>query len=394
MPATRFGGDLAPAARLRMGALVGLLALPIFLPLDLRWGPTDRWSLALAYGCYLLLVLTELAASWLVRSQRILLEMTFLLIAGTVANANFFFYRAHVDAAVAAAMLTVLMMGSVFLFPWTPRRTLVICALTSIPFLAIVAARLPSEGNPAHVAYGAAALVVGVMVALAGALEMARARASLARAQGELSSLSARLMTSQEEERRRLSRELHDGVGQSITAVAAYLQSLEQQLPPERADLRARATDARRLASRTLAEIRELSQLLRPSTLDDFGLLPSLTTYLREFQDRHGIAAHLLTDGLPERLPPDMETAVYRVVQEALTNVARHAHATRVRVTCRATAAELTVEVDDDGVGLGGRNGSGVGLIGIRERVLGLGGRVSLSSPGGVRLAVHLPLDR
>jgi signal transduction histidine kinase len=237
-------------------------------------------------------------------------------------------------------------------------------------------------------------LLAGIAIAIAGSVVLAGARDSLDRAQADLSHLSTRLMTSQEEERRRLSRELHDGLGQSITAVAAYLQSLERQIPPELPDLRARATDARRLALRTLAEIRELSQLLRPSTLDDFGLLPSLTTYLREFQDRHGIAAHLVTENLPERLPPDMETAVYRVVQEALTNVARHAHATQVRVSCRAAGGELTVEVHDDGVGLTSQNGGGVGLIGIRERVLGLGGRVSLASRGGVRLAVHLPLDR
>jgi signal transduction histidine kinase len=377
-----------------MGAAIGLAALPIFLPLDLRYGPSDRWLLVLSYAFYLALVLTALAASWLVRSQRRLLEMTFLLIVGTAVNANVFFYRAGVDLAVAANMLTVLMMGAAFLFPWTPRRTAVVCAVTGLPFLVLVASRVATDANQAHVAYGAGALVVGVMVAIAGSVVLASARDSLARAQAELSNLSARLMTSQEEERRRLSRELHDGVGQSITAVAAYLQSLEQQIPPTLPDLRSRATDARRLASRTLAEIRELSQLLRPSTLDDFGLLPSLTTYLREFQHRHGIAAHLVAEGLPERLPPDMETAVYRVVQEALTNVARHAHATHVRVTCRAADGALTVEVDDDGVGLTGRNGSGVGLIGIRERVLGLGGRVTLSSRGGVRLAVHLPLAR
>ena len=377
-----------------MAATIGLAALPIFVPLDLRYGPTDHWTLAISYGCYLMLVLAAIAASWLVTDAERLLHMTFLIVVGTSVNANCFFYRAHVDLAVAASMLTVTMMGAAFLFPWTPARTLALCGITCAPFFALTARRIGTDPNPAHLAYGVGTLLCGIMVAFAGAVVLDRARTSLARAQAELSNLSARLMTSQEEERRRLSRELHDGVGQSITAVADYLQSLEQQIPPTLPELRFRATDARRLASRTLAEIRELSQLLRPSTLDDFGLVPSLTTYLREFQDRHGIAAHLLLDDLPERLPPDMETAVYRVVQEALTNVARHAHATRVRVSCRATDGQLTVEVHDDGVGLTGRNGGGVGLIGIRERVLALGGRVTLSSRGGVRLTVRLPLER
>jgi len=394
MPTSQRGGDLRLATRLRIGAAIGLAALPVFLPLHLRYGPSDHAPLAVSYGCYAALALAALAASWLVRSPRRLLDMTFLLVVGTALDANLYFHRSEVDLAVAANLLTVLLMGSALLFPWTPRRTAAACAITALPFLVIVAARPPGAANPAHAAYGTAALVVGAMVALAGSVVLRGAREGLARAQQELAGLSARLMTSQEEERRRLSRELHDGVGQSISAVAAYLQSLERQIPAERPDLRLRAADARRLAVRTLAEIRELSQLLRPSTLDDFGLVPSLTTYLREFQERHGIAAHLSADGLPERLPPDMETAVYRVVQEALTNVARHAHATRVRVTCRADESELTVEVHDDGIGLSGRNGGGVGLIGIRERILGLGGRVHLASRGGVQLVVHLPLAR
>src|SRR2546422_8741206 len=138
-------------------------------------------------------------------------------------------------------------------------------------------------------------------------------------------------MSVHEEERHRLSRDLHEDIGQSLAAVSTYLQAIEQQLPPALGELRARAADARRLAAKTVAQLRELSQLLRPSVLDDYGLMPSLQTCLKDFQERHGVTATLSSEGVPERLPAPIETAIYRVVQEALTNVARHARAPRAR---------------------------------------------------------------
>jgi len=223
-------------------------------------------------------------------------------------------------------------------------------------------------------------------------------RKNLLQRQRELTALSDRLMFVQEEQLRQLSRELHDELGQSLTAVSSYLWVLQQQLPSQPATLRAGASEARRLVARILGQMRELSQLLRPPVLDLYGLIPSLEAHLQTFEKRHGIAAGFVVSGVPERLPPETETALYRIAQEALTNVARHARATRVRVTLTVVDGELRLEIEDDGGGLpqnGNGNGrrAGVGLIGIRERARGLGGTTTVASGRGVLLAVRLPLD-
>src|SRR5437762_1101737 len=193
-----------------------------------------------------------------------------------------------------------------------------------------------------------------------------------------------RLISVQEEQLRRLSRELHDELGQSLTAVSSYLWLLERKLPPDLGELRARASEARRLVAKTLGEMRELSQLLRPPGLDLYGLAGSLEAHLEAFRGRHQIATKFTAEGLPERLPEEIETALYRIIQEALTNVARHARAKRVWVALTGKGDELRLEVRDDGVGLPADNGasrpSGIGLIGIRERVRALRGTVTLSS--------------
>ena len=216
------------------------------------------------------------------------------------------------------------------------------------------------------------------------------------RRESELTALSARLMAVQEENWRRLSHELHEELGQSLSAVLSYLWSIERDLPEQYAEMRGRAAEARRLAAETVAQMRELSQLLRPSVLDDYGLVPSLDTYLKAFAERHQITASFSAEGLPARLSVEVETALYRIAQEALTNVARHAHASRVRVGLEAEGRELRLEVEDDGVGLPTRQGAagmpGTGLIAIHERVRRLGGTLSMHSGSGTRLRVRLPI--
>ena len=125
----------------------------------------------------------------------------------------------------------------------------------------------------------------------------------------------------------------------------AYLWLMEKDVPEDLVGLRERAAEARRLVSKTLAQMRELSQLLRPSVLDDLGLVPSLDSHLRAFGDRHQIAAAFDAEGLPERLPAAIETALYRIVQEGLTNVVRHARARHVRVTLRLEDDVLRLEI-------------------------------------------------
>jgi signal transduction histidine kinase len=148
--------------------------------------------------------------------------------------------------------------------------------------------------------------------------------------------------------------------------------------------------------NRTIAAMREVSQLLRPSVLDALGLVPSLDGLLKSFADRHQIATTLASDGLPERLPADLETALYRITQEALTNVARHARAKHVRVALAAIGGDLRLEIEDDGIGIPQRSpgaaSAGTGLVGIRERVRAIGGQLAITSRKGVRVSVEVAL--
>src|SRR5262249_3226601 len=176
---------------------------------------------------------------------------------------------------------------------------------------------------------------------------------------------SERLMSMQEEDRRKLSRELHDGIGQSLTALVSYFWLIERQLPTDLVGLRADGAEMRRLTAKTLGDVRELSQILRPSALDDYGLRPSLDAHLKAFAARHRIIASFAADGLPERLPPPVETALYRITQEALANVARHARASRVQVTLGCIGDQLRLEVADDGAGFPALLAGGTGPSGI-----------------------------
>jgi len=203
----------------------------------------------------------------------------------------------------------------------------------------------------------------------------------------------------QEDERRAIARELHDEIGQALTAVDVELAVAERTLGT---DGRAAAAihEARTVTQRALGGVRDLSQLLRPSMLDDFGLPDTLKWYLRKFSDRTGVRTELVEDRLSDRLPIDVEVCVYRTIQEALTNVSRHARATACRIFVQRLASSVIVTVEDDGVGLsppGAGNTAaraGLGLVGIRERVSDLGGtfRIEGKSGTGTRLTIELPL--
>ncbi len=300
---------------------------------------------------------------------------------------------------MSSAFTTLLIAGVVF-FSWSARRTTLVGVLICAGF-ALVGAKLGQQGLPmAPFVSTLCWVAIGAALAVACARVLGRFRTGLIQRQDELAALSTRLISVQEEQLRRLSRELHDELGQSLTAVSSYLWLLERKLPPDLGELRTRAGEARHLVAKTLGEMRELSQLLRPPGLDLYGLAGSLESHLEAFRGRHQIATRFTAEGLPERLPEEIETAVYRIIQEALTNVARHAHAKRVWVGLTGEGDELRLEVRDDGVGLPADNGasrpSGIGLIGIRERVRALGGTVSLSSGpgGGACLRARVPMPR
>jgi signal transduction histidine kinase len=383
--------------RLRIAALIALGAGLLFLPLELYYRPaSDTRSLFTGWTIHTTLATLAMLASYSRLGPRQIDRLVVCLVAMHIANAHLYLFLAPHDPALVASGLTCLLIAGPVFFFWSDRRVLLVSAITCIVFAA-VSATLPSEGargGPAAVALGA--LLVGAGIAIASARVLGELRANLARRRRELAALSARLMSVQEEERRRLSRELHDEFGQSLTAVNAYLWLIERQSVGDPAALRARTTEARRVVSKTLGAMRELSQLLRPSVLDDLGLVPSLDSHLRTFAERHQIAASFSAEGLPERLPPEVETALYRITQEALTNVARHAKATRVQVALAAQAGELHLDIEDDGVGFPARGGNGgrigTGLVGIRERARALGGTLTIHAGKGAHLRVTMPL--
>jgi signal transduction histidine kinase len=215
-----------------------------------------------------------------------------------------------------------------------------------------------------------------------------------ARARAELQELSARLVSAQEEERRNISRELHDEVGQSLSALLMEAGNAAARVPPDSAEVRRHVESIKRLAEASVQVIRNMTLLLRPSMLDDFGLVPALEWQAREISKRTGLRVQVAADENAGELPDEHRTCIYRVVQEALHNCARHSEARHVTVEVRQEPSKILLSVEDDGRGFDARRVRGLGLVGMEERVHHLGGvfRVN-SNPGhGTTVAVELPL--
>jgi len=194
------------------------------------------------------------------------------------------------------------------------------------------------------------------------------------------------VMRAQEEERRRLARDLHDEVNQALTAILLRLEALGQDAPPQRAG---EVAELKRLVNQAMDELLNLARHLRPSALDDHGLMPALEAQLKRFSSRTGVEVRLNREGDPDQLPEDVQTALYRVTQEALANVARHAGATVVEVDI-VVGERVELRVRDDGAGFHPgelareSGGSGLGLGGMAERARLAGGELDVrSAPGG-----------
>jgi len=214
------------------------------------------------------------------------------------------------------------------------------------------------------------------------------------RAQQELKELSARLVSAQEEERRAISRELHDEVGQSLSALLMEAGNAAASVPHDSADVRRHVESIKKLAEASVTIIRNMTLLLRPSMLDDFGLVPALEWQAREVSKRTGLRVHVAADEASDELPDELRTCIYRVVQEALHNCARHSQARSVKVVVKQERSKIILSVEDDGHGFDARRVRGLGLVGMEERVHHLGGEFEIESePGtGTRVAVELPL--
>lgn len=215
-------------------------------------------------------------------------------------------------------------------------------------------------------------------------------------ARQELKDLSAKLVATQETERKSISRDLHDAVGQSMSAVQFELHDLAVALRPYEPRLRERVDNVRELVESSLAVIRNMALLLRPAMLDDLGLAAALGWLAREIARPTGLRIQVQADDLPPDLPDEHKTCVFRIVQEALHNVQKHANANAVEITVRATDAWLMVTVQDDGRGFQHGRAHGLGLTGMHERAESLGGSVKITSgPGkGTLIEVALPLPQ
>lgn len=245
-------------------------------------------------------------------------------------------------------------------------------------------------------------LFLGVVVALIAVMRLrvlearsVRERAVVEDAEQQMRHLSQQLVATQEEERKKLSRELHDHVGQMLTALRMELGRIDRLRAPGEGAVAGAVAECRQLVDNVVHVVRDLALGLRPSMLDDLGLQPALEWLVRDTSRRSNIQVELAVDGEIDGLEDQYRTCIYRVVQEALTNCVRHSGATYVRVNITGTSAGLSVSVSDDGVGVDpARRGRGLGLRGMEERVRELHGTMSVHAAvgQGTILRLWLPL--
>lgn len=215
-------------------------------------------------------------------------------------------------------------------------------------------------------------------------------------ARTELKELSARLVEAQEDERRSISRELHDEVGQALTGTLVEMANLSTLVRAGNLDgIQAKAAEIKKEIENSISVVRNMALLLRPSMLDDLGLVPALQWQAREAARRSGLKVKVAAENVSEELPEEHKTCIYRVVQEALHNSLRHAQAGMVRVTVRQEENRILLSIQDDGRGFNAHEDRGLGLLGMKERVGRLGGDFSVDSEPGhgtvVRVALPTP---
>ncbi len=231
-------------------------------------------------------------------------------------------------------------------------------------------------------------------------LAIVRNLADRQRAERRMRALSQRIVTAQEAERRRVARELHDGVGQLLSSALFRARSLIDSLRADDGEARAHAERMNAVLERAMSEVRTISQNLMPSELEDLGLVPAVRMMCEEFSERTGIPVTVGTNVDGDRFHGEIELTLYRAIQEALTNIDKHAAASRVGVAVRDDGAAIVARIRDDGIGLSARReqgngsrGSGIGLASMMQRASYLGGTVQVEPvPGsGTEIVVRVP---
>jgi signal transduction histidine kinase len=248
----------------------------------------------------------------------------------------------------------------------------------------------------------AIALTAGLVLSLASIFyllrlgeEAQRRYQELARSRGELEALSAQLVDAQETERRSISRELHDEVGQSLGALLVEVGRLAALVPSDNTQIKGHVDKIKSVAETTVQTVRNIALLLRPSMLDDLGLIAALEWQGREVSRRSEMEVEIQSGNGAEKIPDEYGICIYRLVQEALNNAARHSSAKNARVTVEQTANKILVCVFDDGRGFDPQRVRGLGILGMEERVRRLGGMFTIDSKpgGGTTLRAEFPLS-
>lgn len=244
-------------------------------------------------------------------------------------------------------------------------------------------------------------LVAGLLLSVTGSLYIlrlerqghARYRA-LADSRRELEKLSARLVDAQEQERRSIARELHDEVGQTLEALLVSVGGLLRDISGEGQAIRERINQLKSLAENAVKNVRDIALLLRPSMLDDLGLIPALEWQAREVSRRSEMEVDVHAEMISDDLPDEVKICVYRLVQEALNNAAAHASAKSARVSLVRTRDKVRIEISDDGQGFHSQRVRGIGLLGMEERAKRLGGVLEIDSQAGrgTTVIAELPL--
>jgi signal transduction histidine kinase len=246
------------------------------------------------------------------------------------------------------------------------------------------------------------ALISGFLLAVVSAIYILRLErqarfryAELVDSRTELQQLSARLVDAQETERRAISRELHDEVGQALGLLLMDAGRLSTQLGPNDSKEQEIVRSIKTVAERTVQTVRNMALLLRPSMLDDLGLLPAVEWYAREMSRRGETEVEVRAENISDTLPDPLKLCVYRMVQEALNNANRHAHAKNVVVELKQSANSITVKIEDDGGGFDPKRTRGMGLLGMEERIKRLGGTITIESRPGTCTIIRaeLPVD-
>jgi len=245
---------------------------------------------------------------------------------------------------------------------------------------------------------------LGFLDTLSGGVKIAIERATLyhdlKESKEQIEKLLSKVILAQEEERKRVSAEIHDSIAQSLVGALTRVQMCEGLVPKQSKTAQRELKELKTLIQDSIKEVRQIIFNLRPSTLDDLGLVPTLEHYLKKFEKETRIRASLSAKLPPEKLPSAIETTLYRVVQEALTNVRKHAKATRVRLDLKAVKGKLHLSIHDNGAGMKkiksspAPSGEGVGIIGMKERVELLGGTFAVGSRNGKGslISIEIPL--